>query len=235
MDLPDPAAPTMPEQSTKKSKTQRISYTSLFWLFLFGSVVGFFLEGLWCVLRKGGWQNHSATVIGPFCIIYGFGAVAICLLSSVLRGRSLPVQYVVFALTGTAVEYLGSLFQEQVFGSRSWDYSKQFLNIGGRVSLRMTLMWGFLGIIFERFLYPRLIRLMDKMKGKFWSIGCAALSVFMAADLLLSAAAVLRWRDRLSDAPPAENAVERFLDEKYDNETMAGIYSNMVFPGQDGE
>lgn len=214
----------------KENPPVKFTYRTLFWLFLFGSVIGFILEGLWCILRKGAWESHSATVVGPFCIIYGFGAVAIYLLSSVLKEKSLPVQFVLFALSGATVEYLGSLIQEHILGSRSWDYSNQFLNIGGRISLRMTLIWGILGIAFEHLLFSPLTRLFDRLDGRFWSVGCAALTVFMAADILLSAATILRWRDRLSDDPPAENAVEQYLDQKYDNEAMERIYPNMRFP-----
>lgn len=48
----------------------------------------------------------------------------------------------VFTVSGAAVEYFGSLFQELCFGSVSWDYSDHMLNLGGRVSLKMAFMWG---------------------------------------------------------------------------------------------
>lgn len=151
-----------------KQKSTAVSYTALFTLFLFGSISGFLLEGLWCVVQKGAWESHSATIWGPFCIIYGFGAVAVYLLSCVLRNKNILAQFVVFSLSGAAVEYFGSLFQELCFGSTSWDYSDQFMNIGGRVSLQMTLIWGFLGVLFVRLAYPMISRLLQRIKGK-WS------------------------------------------------------------------
>ena len=139
-------------QTTRKAKRSapedepfRAGYATLFWLFMFGSVAGFVLEGLWCVLTDGRWESHTATVWGPFCIIYGIGAVAVYLLSGLLKGRSLPVQFAAFTLSGAAVEFFGSLFQELCFGSVSWDYSAHLLNLGGRVSLKMALMWGAMG------------------------------------------------------------------------------------------
>ena len=70
---------------------QKVSYASLFWLFLIGSVTGFVLEGLWCIVRKAHWESRTATVLWPFCVIYGVGAVAVDLLAVLLRGRH-PVQ-----------------------------------------------------------------------------------------------------------------------------------------------
>ena len=35
----------------KENPPVKFTYRTLFWLFLFGSVIGFILEGLWCILR----------------------------------------------------------------------------------------------------------------------------------------------------------------------------------------
>ncbi len=131
------------------------------------------------------------------------------------------------------VEYLGSLFQKIDFGSTSWDYGSHFMNIGGRVSLQMTLIWGVLGIAFMWLVFPTLVQLLGKMENRFWRVGCIALSVFMAVNLLLSAATVMRWRERITDNSPPANAFEQFLDETYDNEAMEKNYPNMKFSGQE--
>lgn len=53
----------------------------------------------------------------------------------------------------------------------------------------------------------------------------------MAVNLLLSAAAVMRWRDRLTNNTSPTNAFEQFLDETYHNGAMEQIYPNMKFSG----
>lgn len=63
----------------------KADYVALFWLFMAGSALGFIAEGLRCVLTDGHWENHSSTVWGPFCIIYGVGALAVYLISGLLR------------------------------------------------------------------------------------------------------------------------------------------------------
>ena len=185
------------KKAAKKYAAVSITYRSLFWLFLFGSVAGFVLEGLWCILEKGAWENHSATIWGPFCVIYGFGAAAVYLSATVLKGRSLPFQFVLYGIIGALVEYFGSLFQELVYHSATWDYSDHFMNLEGRVSPLMSLLWGILGIAFVQFVLPLYVRLLEKMEGKCWRIVCIALSVFMAVNLLLSSTAVIRWKDIL--------------------------------------
>ena len=66
-------------------------------------------------------------------------------------------------------------------------------------------------------IYPYLSRLLNKCRGRISKIACIILTVFMAANLLVSSVAVLRWRERTNDMPPS-NKVEEMLDQFYDDE-----------------
>ena len=216
------------EKRTKGRVKVEVRYSTLFWLFLFGSVTGFVLEGLWCVLRLGYWESHTATVWGPFCIIYGIGTVVIYLLSFLLQERGPVFHFLLFTLAGGAVEYFGSLFQEAALGSVSWQYDHHALNIGGRVSLKMALLWGVLGILFVKAVFPFLRKLLDKMQGRGWQIACGVLTVFMAVNLVVTSAAITRWRTR-DEEPRPSNAAVQWLDEHYDDQAMERIFPNMEF------
>lgn len=217
--------------STKeKLKEYNVSYATMFWLFLIGSVLGFILEGIWHIIKAGTWESHSATVWGPFCIIYGIAAMVLYVGAIFLKNKNVISQFAVCAFTGSFIEYFSSLFQEICFGSVSWNYSKQMFNIGGRVSLRMTLLWGLLGVTFVKLVFPLFVKFFAKMQGRVWDVSCACLSVFMVANLLVTSAAVSRWGKRLEkpDVMPA-NSVESFLDERFGNERMESTFPNMVF------
>ncbi len=203
-------------------------YYPYFWLFVIGSVVGFFLEGFWSILRLRIWENHASTIWGPFCIVYGVGTVVIYAVGRRLAQKPKWLQFAVFAFVGTAVEFFSSLFQEAIFGSVSWDYSHHFLNVSGRVSLQMSLIWGALGILFTRWIFPHLEEVVHKMRGRRWNILCIVLSVFMVLNLLMTSVAVLRWRERLFDIP-ASNPLENYLDSAYGDERMEKIFCNMNF------
>lgn len=208
--------------------TCNIRYSTLFWLFIIGSIAGYVLEGLWCILTKGHWEHHSATVWGPFCIIYGVGAVAVYLFSTFLKDKNLLIRLAVFTISGATVEYLGSVFQELCLGSISWNYSEHIFNLGGRVSLKMALLWGVLGILFMQFLFPPINRLFEKMKGKGWKIACMVTTVFMTVNLLVTAAAVIRWRTRV-EAPETADPAVQWLDNTYNDQTMEKLFPNMQF------
>ena len=214
----------------EKSLARRLlwGYEELFWVFFFGSILGFLIEGLWHIVLTGEWVDHSATVVGPFCTVYGVGAVAVFVVAKFLPRRSIVLQFLAFAITGGAVEYFTSLFQERTFGSVSWDYSSHTLNLGGRVSGQMAILWGFLGMVFIGLIYPTLTRLLRRVHTRRWHVFCVACSVFMAFNLIISASAIFRWKERAERLPPS-NKWEAYLDDTYPDSVMEYVYSDMHF------
>lgn len=200
----------------------------LFWVFIFGSLAGFLFEGIWSIFFDGGWENHSATIWGPFCVIYGIGSAAIYALAYLMRNQSLVIQFVVYMFAGSLIEFVGSLFQEACFGSVSWDYSHHLWNLDGRVSIIMSVIWGVLGILFSKLLYLPLQKLFLKFNGKSGFVITWVVILFMTVNVLLSCLAVHRWNERLNEQP-AGNGFDVFLDEHYDNERMNNIYQSMYF------
>lgn len=206
----------------------------LFWMFLLGSVLGFLLEGAWSLIYWGKWAHHAGVVWGPFCQIYGLGVVAIYIAVSALPERDMPAwkivlsQFIVCAIAGSLVEYFVSLFQELSFGSVSWDYSDQKLNIGGRISIGMTFVWGIVGLVCVYGVCPLMRSLINKISGSGGYIATWAMIVFMCLNLAVSAAAVSRWHDRVENIPP-KTSIGAALDETFDNERMETLFPNMQF------
>lgn len=206
----------------------------LFWMFLLGSIAGFFIEGLWSAVRWGKWAHHAGVVWGPLCTIYGLGAVVMYLAACLLPEQPLPrpqtvlAQFLVCAVAGTVVEYLVSLVQEHCFGSVSWDYSHHAFNIGGRVSLQMSFVWGAVGVVFLQLVFPWLHRLIAKVQGQSGLLVTWALIVFLCVDLAVSAAAVTRWRERGKGLAP-QSSFGAAIDRHFDDERMETLFPNMQF------
>ncbi len=208
-----------------------VTYSSLFWLFIFGSVAGFLLEGVWNVIRKGVWEDHVATIWGPFCIIYGIGAIAMYIISFSIEKKKIWFQFITYAVTGSLIEYFSSLFQESCFSSTSWNYHGHFLNIDGRISLSMSVMWGILGVVFIKIIFPPLLKLLESMQHAGWKTACIILSIFMAVNLLVTVIVLSRWQNRLNGVP-AENKIQLFIDDIYGNEAMEKRFPNWHFKSE---
>lgn len=215
---------------TRKPKRQKGKILFYyFWLFIFGSIVGFWLEGVWCILTKGHWENHSALVYAPLCVIYGFGALVMYGLSGQCEKKPLILQGIIFIGAGTVLEYSLSVLQEAVFGSVSWNYSKRFLNFQGRVCLFMSMLWGMLGIIFVKWIFPFLKKLICRMYCTSLKVVTAVLLVLLLLDTGISVLAVNRWRER-NYGIENHSMVAEWLDTNYDNGRMEKIYPTMRFP-----
>lgn len=211
--------------NTKKKAPPLCGY---FWILMAGSLLGVVIEGVFCLIRKGKWETHSALVLGPFVLVYGIGMLAVYLLACILYNKNILLQFVIYFMAGALVEYFFSLFQEIFFDSVSWNYSGHFLNIGGRVSLKMTLGWGILGVLFVKFAYKPLRALLQKKVNGRMKIVTIIVALFMLFNIVLSALAVLRWHARIENRP-ANTTVEKLLDKNFDNSKMQKIYTNINF------
>ena len=99
------------------------------WFFMY-SFLGYLLE---CIVLT---IEYKKPVVdrgfghGPFCIIYGFGAVGACLLLSPLSDH--PVELYTASMTmATTMELITANVMIRLFGSFWWDYSHKPFNYRG--------------------------------------------------------------------------------------------------------
>ena len=208
-------------------KSYKISYQKIYWLFIFGGLFGLVLEGFWCLIQHGQWENHMIFIWEPLCGIYGYGAAGCYMGAVFLKDRSSIVKFFSFAFIGAAVELVGGLLVHQGLHMRAWDYSGTFMNINGYINLKMTVVWGILGIAFCHLL-PFMERFFAKMRGKIWHILCGFLTVFLIADMIVTSMCLVRWRDRHEGAE-ADNWIERVIDDAYPDEFMEKRFCNWYF------
>ena len=74
-----PVKPVIIKNVDKSGKMRRqayiLNYSKLFWVFIFGCVVGVAVETLWCILTLRRIESRAGVIYGPFNPVYGFGAV----------------------------------------------------------------------------------------------------------------------------------------------------------------
>jgi len=124
-------------------------YITYFFIYSFA---GWVLESVCKTIEQRKLVN-SGFLNGPFCPIYGFGAIIMLLCLSFLKDK--PIILFITAFFVLSVwEYLVGLFLEKVFKTKYWDYSHLKFNIQGRVCLKNSLFWGVLGVVFIRYMHP---------------------------------------------------------------------------------
>lgn len=206
-----------------------LSFAKLFWLFFVGSFFGTILETIWAYFTIGGFHVRVGLVWGPFIPVYGGGAVAITLCLYKLYKASDLVIYLSSAVIGATFEYFCSYFQEFFLGTVSWDYSDTPFNIDGRTNLMFALIWGLLGLVWLRYIYPVFSRSIERIPKKVGNILTVVLVIFMIINSAFSVVAVYRNTQRENNIPP-KTAVGEFIDRLFPDEYMDFIYPNMATP-----
>ena len=201
-------------------------FTKLFYLFVIGSFIGTILETIWAFCVDGHFEMRVGMVYGPFIPVYGGGACFLTAALYKLYKLNDTLVFVISAFVGAGFEYFCSWLQEQMFGTVSWDYSDTPFNLDGRTNLMYALIWGFLGLVWVRYLYPWTAKLIEKIPKIAGAIITTFLIVFMAFNGFMSVTATARWTQR-TEGVPASNSFEEYLDEKFDNEKMEFLFPGM--------
>ena len=212
--------------------TDGFGFYRLFWVFLIGCVLGVVVETLWCLLTRHRFESRVGLIYGPLNPVYGVGALALAVGLHPVRDSRDIVICIAGAILGSIVEYVCSWVQEKSFGSVSWDYSKMFFNLHGRINLLYSIFWGGLAIFWVKDIYPRMIRWISHIPNKIGIPLTWVLLVFVVVDIAVSACAVYRWKQRIEKIEP-QTQFEYFMDEHYPDERMQKIYPNMKFKNAD--
>ena len=212
-----------PEPTTTAEKA--MSFSDLVWLFVVGAFLGDVVETIFCRVTAGVWMSRSSLVWGPFSVVWG---LALVLATVLLRGSERKSESRIFwfgVILGGAYEYVCSAVTELLFGTVFWDYSGFKFNLGGRINLLYCFFWGIAAVAWIRYGYPLVAKGMNKLKTHIRPWMTAALAVFMAVNMGVSALAMARYDARTSGVEAA-TPLAVFLDAHFDNARMERIYPN---------
>ncbi|MCI8383406.1 MAG: putative ABC transporter permease [Clostridia bacterium] len=195
----------------------------IFWIFVIGSVFGFFAEMLYALVYTRTLEIRQGLIYGPFIQIYGMGAVAYYILISNIQEPKKA--FVSGMIMGGSLEYLCSFFQEIFFGTISWEYSHLFMNLNGRTSLLYCFYWGIIAIVYLKMIYPAFQKMEPLVEKTGVRIFTVFFMLFMTFDIVISCMAGNRQQERRQNIP-AKSSMDEFLDQMYPDELLDRIYNN---------
>lgn len=114
-------------------------YHILNWFFIY-SFLGWVWETFYVSTKHGEFVNRGF-VSGPFCTIYGFGAISVYLILKPIENHVLLL-FLGGIVVATVLEYITAVLMESIFHTSWWDYSDQKFNFQGRICLGVSLGWG---------------------------------------------------------------------------------------------
>lgn len=153
-------------------------------LFFVSAVLGWIME-VTCKLFEFHRFINRGFLIGPYCPIYGVGAVVIT--ATLTRYADSPVIVFIMAILicGT-LEYLTSYAMEKLFHARWWDYSQRRWNINGRICAVTLIPFGILGLVMIYLVKPFLFRLFVQIPQPWMDGVCAVLVAVFLTDTVIS-------------------------------------------------
>lgn len=163
-------------------KREQISLNKLFWYFILFSIAGLVVETAFCFSTTGNIESRKGFIWGPFCPIYGVGAVILILLLDRYKNSSIKVFLIGF-VAGNVIEYIISFILEAMYGIRFWEYSYLDFNLNGRICILFGIFWGVLSMLLMRLLRPFIDGIINKISKKITKPIEMALFIFLVIDM----------------------------------------------------
>ena len=202
-------------------------------IFTVASIAGLILEMVWMFVSSGRTELRVGLVWGPFSPIYGCGA---CLLTMVLwrfRTASNLHIFVVSALLGGGLEQTGGMVMENLFHAQSWTYLGLPDAITQWIAWRFLFAWGVLGLVWCRIVMPEVIYRIGEPTNRMQVVFVTIMMAFLVLDVLMTFLCFYRKTERDAGVP-AQNAIESYIDWRYNDQFIAGRFQNLVI-GEDLE
>lgn len=215
-------------------KKDTVDYiVNLIWYFIIFSIIGLIVETTFCYITTGVVESRKGFVYGPFCPIYGLGAILIIVALNRFKDSKLKI-FFYGLIAGAIVEYLISFLLEAMYGTRFWDYGYLKYNLNGRICLSYSCYWGFLSLAMIYLVKPRVDKLINAIPKK--NIIAKIALVLLIIDAILTVIAINTYQERArriynNDEPLQESVLTQKL---FSNEYMLFTFPNIRLKTEDG-
>ena len=143
----------VPQKKVTTKERKKLPRVYLYFIyFLLFAFIGWLLETAFSFYSLG-YFTKRGFLYGPICPIYGFAALILIMFFSTYKRHNLKL-FIYSAFVFSFFEYMVSFCMEALFSLKWWDYSQDFLNLNGRISIFYSFAWGIIAILFINFIYP---------------------------------------------------------------------------------
>ena len=168
-------------------------FKKYFLYFMMYAIIGWCYEVfLEVVIYRWGFSNRGV-LFGPYCPVYGFGALAfIFTVYELIKDKSLkrklimiPVVFLGCMTIATLIELGTSYICEWIMGSWPWQtYADYKINFQARIALSPSIRFGIGGVVFLYLLQPLFEKIVNKFSSKTLNIIFYILIIIITFDLI---------------------------------------------------
>ncbi len=204
------------------------NFAYLFLIFMFYSFLGYLCEIVCSSIKQKKLVNRGF-LCGPYCPIYGVGALFI--LFFLLRFKKDPILvYVLGAILTSALEYITSFLLEKIFHNKWWDYSNEKFNLNGRVYLFNSLLFGFGSLVIIYAGNDFINTLLNMLSFTTMNILAYGLLVLFSIDVIYSCIVAYNLRNRLIICEKLKNEKLSKIPGMIDKEIRKRIEKFKTYP-----
>ncbi len=164
-------------------------------LFIVYSFLGWCMEVFYAAFKTGKFINRGF-LNGPFCPVYGFGAIGVLHFLSPLK-NNLLLLFLLSSLMASFIEFMAGFVLELLFKKKWWDYSNRKFNLFGYICLEFSLIWGGICIFIVKALNPIVLKLLGSLELRFLIVLIIILYIYLFIDLIATARSVLKLNKNL--------------------------------------
>ena len=234
----------------KKFKIFGFTIIQILAYFIVYSVAGYIIETIFGLVTKGVLESRKSFLYGPFCGIYGVGAVVMIIGLQRFKKNN----YTLFAggfIIGSIIEYDISFIGEWFFHIKWWDYSSMPFNINGRICVWFSFFWGALAIYLMSHIHPKVDKLIEKIKPSILKPLTIILTILIFIDFIVTGFALKMFFVRIVNQYDLDiegvemyfdtysklyenEKVKSFVDKHFSNEKMLKTFPNIKVTKKDG-
>lgn len=218
-------------------KENKLTIHQIFWYLVIFSIIGLIIETIYGYATTGILESRKGLIWGPFCPVYGVGAVILILLLNHVDQKNYFKLFIYGFLIGAVSEYIMSYMLEAFYGIRFWDYTYTGKDINGRICTIYSVFWGFLAILLMKVIKPLIDKLINKIPKKIGKILEIGITIFLIIDVLVTIWAIHTYETRaLKNYYHEEITIEEDanwliqLKNKIENEYFTNDFMKKTFP-----
>lgn len=218
---------------------EKITIHQILWYFIVFSIVGLFIETVYCYITTGVLESRKGLIIGPFCPVYGIGATFLIFLLNRFKNNKVKL-FIYGAIWGDLIEYIMSYGLEAMYGSKFWDYSYTSFHLNSRICLIYTIFWGSLSVLLISVAKPIIDKLILKINKKHINLIEIGITIFLSIDIILTMWGLNAYKQRAINIYYNKENISNSIISKienilFSNEKMKKTFPNIRFLNEENK
>ena len=183
-------------------------FLSYFCIFFIYSIIGWITESTYVSIKEKKIVNRGF-LIGPYCPIYGCGALVIITYLEQYKDNIITVFFLA-VIVCSILEYLTSYIMEKIFKARWWDYSNEKFNLNGRICGKNALLFGLGGVIVIYLVHPALKNILTLFNPKLLFIIIIICLIIYLTDAIISFNIINKFKNTITSIDLNKDSTQEF-------------------------